>query len=189
MAPTFLFAILMVYFPTLVAFIETPGKPGPVLLIFLTTCVLMFLIIFVLQKMKLISRITLENQRERYIPQVILSLIYLLITGYLAYRYGLRDGFTLSMIASSLTAVGITLINRFWKISTHASGVAGVFGIVSVLFLHHQVNGFFPVYLTICFLTLAVCLARLYLKVHTPMQVVCGFLLGGVSGVLLFFYK
>jgi membrane-associated phospholipid phosphatase len=189
MAPTFLFAILLYYFPDLHTFSDVAGKPNAVLYIFFSTFLFAFLLIFMLYKMKIIRKITLENQQDRYIPQLFLCAVYIAITIYLFSKFGFHDGLTLSMLASTITIVGITLINRFWKISTHASGVSGVFAIVSIIYLHHPQPGFLNIYLMICFLTLAVCLSRLYLKVHTPMQIVAGFLLGGISGFLLFYNR
>ncbi len=189
MAPTFLFILLLFYFPGLETLTSQEEKLHAIGLIFLSTFLFSFLLIFMLYKMKLIARVTLENQKDRTIPQIFLLLVYVAITIYLVRRLGMKDGLTLSMLASTITIAGITLINRYWKISTHASGVSGVFAIITVLYWRYPPEGFGAIYLAISLLTLGVCASRLYLKVHTPMQVVIGFLLGAVSGTLLFFWR
>jgi membrane-associated phospholipid phosphatase len=191
MAPTFLFAILLFYFPALEtsALAGSEEKLHAIWYIFIATFVFSFLLIFLLYKLKIIAKVTLENQKDRTIPQVFMLLVYLVITIFLARRLGLKDGLTLSMLASTITIAGITIINRFWKISTHASGVSGVFAIISLLYFRYQPEGFSSLYLLICLLTFGVCASRLYLKVHTPLQVVGGFILGALSGFCLFLWR
>jgi membrane-associated phospholipid phosphatase len=189
MAPTFLFILLLFYFPGLETIAGREEKLQAIGSIFLATFLFSFALIFLLYKMKVIARVTLENQKDRTIPQVFLLLVYVGITAFLSNKYGLKDGLTLSMLASTITIAGITVINRYWKISTHASGVSGVFAIISVLYYRYQPEGFSGLYLTICLLTFGVCISRLYLKVHTPMQVVGGFVLGALSGVFLFLWR
>jgi len=189
MAPTFLFMLLLFYFPALETITSQDQKWQAIGAIFLGTFVFSFALIFLLYKLKVIARVTLENQKDRTIPQVFLLLVYIVITVFLFNKFGMKDGLTLSMLASSITIASITLINRFWKISTHASGVSGVFAIITVLFFRYHPTGFTGLYVLVCVLTLGVCISRLYLKVHTPMQVVGGFILGALSGAFLFLWQ
>jgi membrane-associated phospholipid phosphatase len=180
---------LLFYFPHLEGIEGADEKARMILYIFLASFIIIFIIIFLLYKLKMIAKITLDDQKDRYIPQLCLSIIYLLIALYLGQRYGLKNGLTLAMIASSLSAGLITIINRFWKISTHASGVSGVFAIASVLYWQYPTTNFLIPYILICCITFSVCISRLYLKVHTPMQIICGLLLGGLTGFSLFYFR
>jgi membrane-associated phospholipid phosphatase len=188
-APTYLFFIILFYFPATASITGLTDKLLAILYIFLATFAITFVLIYILYKARKISDITMNNQKDRYLPQLFLSGMYVVITAWLYNRYGKTDALAMGMLASTITVLTITLVNRFWKISTHSSGVAGVFGIVTALFLKASDSAFLVPYLIITFLTLVVCMARLYLKAHTPLQVICGFILGGGSGFCLFYFR
>lgn len=76
------------------------------------------------------------------------------------------------------SAVGIMLITRYWKISTHAFGITGPFAILFVLFKLQA--------LPYAALVPLVCWARLYLRAHTLAQVVGGALLAVATTVVFF---
>jgi membrane-associated phospholipid phosphatase len=71
----------------------------------------------------------------------------------------------------------VTIINSWWKISAHLTGIGGLLGGICSYALY---SSSLPIGLICITLMLALILmyARLYLDAHTPMQVVCGFLLG-----------
>ena len=71
-----------------------------------------------------------------------------------------------------LTALG--LINAFWLISLHSTGVMAAFVIIGLVF------GWTASLIVVPFV-ISVCWVRLYLKRHTPAQVVAGLLLGVAS--------
>ena len=77
--------------------------------------------------------------------------------------------------ASLLVVQGIT---RYWKISTHALGITAPLVVLTVLFGDEPV----PFYALI----LLVGWSRVYLRAHTPLQVIAGTLLA-VPTTLLFF--
>ncbi|MBV8081718.1 MAG: hypothetical protein JO293_04175 [Candidatus Eremiobacteraeota bacterium] len=76
------------------------------------------------------------------------------------------------------TALAIMIITRYWKISTHAFGIAGPFAVMFVLF------GALP--LPYVPLVAMVCWARVYLRAHTVAQVVAGAMVA-VASTLVFF--
>jgi membrane-associated phospholipid phosphatase len=73
--------------------------------------------------------------------------------------------------------LAVTIINRRWKISAHLTGIGGLLGGICSFALNYSV---LPLGLIVGVLAISLMLmyARLYLNAHTPMQVVCGFLLG-----------
>lgn len=87
------------------------------------------------------------------------------------------------MIATMLGYFAATLIvgyiTRYWKISTHALGIAAPLVALSLLYGREP--------LPFLVLIPMVCWARVYLKAHTPLQVVAGALLGAVSTALFFY--
>jgi membrane-associated phospholipid phosphatase len=76
------------------------------------------------------------------------------------------------------TALGTMIITRYWKISTHAVGIAGPFAVMFVLFKLQP--------LPYAALVPLVCWARVYLRAHTLAQVLVGCALALVSVVVFF---
>lgn len=76
------------------------------------------------------------------------------------------------------TALVIMIITRYWKISTHAFGIAGPFAVMFVLF-KLQPLPYVP-------LVPLVCWARVYLRAHTPAQVIAGAAVAVVSTLVFF---
>lgn len=185
-APSYLFAIILFFFPQVTRIVSLNDKLLAILYIFLATTFLPFLIVFILYKRKVITDLTLHRQQDRVIPQMFSCVIYAAICFFLVYTEGATNALSLSMIAVSVSVIGLTLITPFWKISTHACGAWGLFAIVYVLQSRYYTPGFVVLYYIILFLTVSVCAARLYLRVHTPMQVVAGSIMGGLIGFLIF---
>jgi len=187
-APSYLFWIILFYFPQLTRIVSVTDKLLAILYIFMATTFLPFLIVFILYKRKVITDLTLHRQQDRVIPQIFSCVIYVGICLFLVFTEGATNALSLSMIAISVSVIGLTLITPFWKISTHACGALGMFAIVADLQSRYHQPGFTVLYYIIMFLTVSVCAARLYLKVHTPMQVLIGGIMGGLIGFVLFHY-
>jgi len=123
-----------------------------------------------------ISDIHMSAIHERHIP-------YLIAVTSSAVAYALLvlfDGPILLRclaILSFITLGALGLINTRWLISIHATAAASTWLILSLIF------GWKVSLILLPFLIL-ICLIRLYLKRHTPAQVLAGVALG-VSGVLL----
>ena len=187
-APVYLFAIILFYFPQLTPIVDTSEKVIVVLTIFLITVLPPSVCIFILFKMKKISSVTLHSKKDRFIPQIFACLNYFLITFILIRKLGYNSPLTLSMISITISVIIISVINHFWKISAHASGAAGMLAIASVLYLHNHSANFMLPYFALLFSTVAVCFARLQLRVHTISQVVAGCILGSTIGFCCFYF-
>jgi len=187
-APSYLYWIILFYFPHLTRITSLNDKLLAIFYIFLATTILPFVVVFILYKRKIITDLTLHRQQDRVIPQIFSCFIYAGICLFLVYTEGATNALSLSLIAVSVSVIGLTLITPFWKISAHACGAWGLFAIAYDLQSRYHQPGFTVLYYIIAFLTISVCAARLYLKVHTPMQVIMGSIMGGVVGFLLFHY-
>ena len=77
-----------------------------------------------------------------------------------------------------LMVVGVWLINHFWKISIHATGVAGSV----VIALSAGGPRLWPLLIAVPLIVWA----RLYLRAHTVGQVLAGLILGAVSAWMTF---
>ena len=80
-------------------------------------------------------------------------------------------------IGATAALLAVTIINQWWKISAHLTAMGGLFGSICSIALAYST---LPTTLLIIVLLISLLLmyARLYLDAHTPMQVICGYLLG-----------
>ena len=76
-----------------------------------------------------------------------------------------------------ITLIAVTIINRTWKISAHLTGIGGLLGGICTYAFYAE-NVPYLLMFIVLMLALFLMYARLYLKAHTPLQVVGGFLLG-----------
>lgn len=77
-------------------------------------------------------------------------------------------------LGCTFAIIGIALINLYWKISAHTTGMGGLVGALLVYAIHYQVMPI-GLILSVLALTLLVMYARLCLKAHDDWQVVAGF--------------
>jgi len=85
---------------------------------------------------------------------------------------------TASMAAYAASALVVQWITRYWKISTHALGITAPLVAFTVLFGERPL----PFYVLIPL----VGWSRVYLRAHTPLQVVAGTLLSVVNTLVFF---
>ena len=120
-----------------------------------------------------ISELHMSNTRERHLPYVIAIIcagVGLVLVSWLNGPPTLRCLLIFNIIELSLLAV----VNIFWLISIHATGIMATMTIVWLVF------GWAASLLVLPFV-IAICWVRLYLKRHTPAQVGAGLLTGVLS--------
>jgi membrane-associated phospholipid phosphatase len=132
-------------------------------------------ILFVLYLLKTgrIAELHMSNTGERHIPYLSAVLSAGIAFGLISFFDGpelLRCLTIFNMI--ELTSLGI--INAFWLISLHATGIMATFLLVGLVF------GWAYSLVVLPFVFL-VCIVRLYLRRHTSMQVIAGLGLGVVT--------
>ena len=186
--PGYLFVIVLFLFPEM-ANIQVVNEK-----LFLLTEVIAFtaffplLVVVILYKIKWISSLSLIKREDRLIPQLFSLLLYGVFSYLLYSKYGLHHILTLIILTNAFSLLLITLITRFWKISTHTTGAAGFLVISSIIFIKNFSFGFAFLYLAIATLSIGVFFARLHLKAHTLKQVIYGGLFGLISGFWLLFF-
>ncbi|RMG91943.1 MAG: phosphatase PAP2 family protein [Chloroflexi bacterium] len=170
-SPPVMFAILGL----VMAIRETAVWPGFLWAAMYGLIVSLLPILFVLYLLKTghITELHMSNTRERHLPYMAAvlcaGLAFLLITSFNG--PALLRCLTIFNIIE-LAALG--LINIYWLISIHATGI------MATLVISWLVFGWQAALLVLPFVV-GVCYVRLYLKRHTPAQVVAGLLLGVVS--------
>ena len=136
-------------------------------------------IIFVLYLLKTgrIRELHMSHTGERHWPYLIAVLCAALAYGLLTWFGGPDLLRCLSLFnVAELAALGI--INIFWLISIHATGIMAALVIVGLVF------GWLATLLVLPFV-ISVCWVRLYLKRHTPAQVTAGLILGVASVIMI----
>lgn len=125
-----------------------------------------------------IKDIQIENAEERTVPY--LYTIFCFGVWSFILIHSLQAPFYLFLIAvgATLAILLVTVINLFWKISAHMTGLGGLFG---GFITYCMGTGTIPSVWSMCLwisVILLVMYARLRLNAHTPGQVIAGWLLG-----------
>ena len=124
-----------------------------------------------------IDSLHIENPKQRTTPYIYTLICY----GFWAYFvYGVvrLPVFMLVVVIGAIGALAaVTVINHWWKISAHLTGIGGLLGGVCSFAMHYSALPF-GLIIGLLVVSLLLMYARLYLNAHTPMQVICGFLLG-----------
>lgn len=177
--PTYGIALFCYAFhsPVLWAFIAIFGTVS-------LTCILPMTAIAILIKQGKVQDIQIACATERTMPYLYSTIGF----GFWAYLMGgvLQAPLflTLVCIGATVALAIITVINRFWKISAHLTGVGGFFG---GLMSYYIAVGTIPTWhllVAVLLFSLVMMFARLRLNAHTSTQVVVGWLLGMICTCL-----
>ena len=144
------------------------------------TLVIPILLLVFMWKKGQIDSLHINDAKQRTTPYMYTLICYGFWAYFLRVTLQLPTFLLLVAIGSMFALLAVTIINHWWKISAHLTGIGGLLGGICSFALSYSV---LPFWLIIIVLLVALILmyARLYLDAHTPMQVVCGFLLGLLS--------
>ncbi len=170
--------IILIFTLSILRFLPTAMAVRFILIVFGLTAVLPMLLIYILKLFGIIHDVALNNRQERTIPYLITSACLLGTAWFMASRQ--CPGWVSAFYAGGGIAGIINLIvNRWWKISAHAAGMAGV---VAMLF---HISGSAGESSSLIWWIAAVILAagllgtvRIYLGRHTFAQVMAGYAVG-----------
>ena len=125
----------------------------------------------------------LDGQDERTIPYVYTVVCYGFWAYFLRGTMGLPDLMLWVSLGAIVALVIVTVVNRWWKISAHLTGMGGLLGGVCSYAIYYSVlpSGLMAI---LMLAALVLMYARIYLGAHTALQVVCGMLVGLVSTFL-----
>jgi membrane-associated phospholipid phosphatase len=134
-------------------------------------------LILLLWKRGSISSLHIEKASERTTPYIYAIICFAFWSYFVIDIIQLPNVWTGITIGATLSLAIVTIINCRWKISAHSTGMGGLLGGICSISLYY---GLMPTWLIICMLILSLMLmyARLHLNAHTPLQVICGYLLG-----------
>lgn len=190
--PTYFFSLLALTLPNLLEPIVPELQVKFISFIFLVTAVLPFINVGVFKAFGTIRSVVMLNRRERLLPFVFISAIYIVMTYlfHLHARMNLNDNFLKFMVIIDLFVVVATIATFFFRVSVHSVAVWGLIGILVPLNKITEVNSIFYPTLGVIVLAGVIMAARLEAGAHTPREVMWGAVLGlaaGVVGMLLLF--
>ncbi len=131
------------------------------------------LVILYLLKIGYISELHMSNTSERHVPYGTAVAFALLAFGIVNWFDG-PELLRCLLIFNIIELAALGLINIKWLISIHATGIMATFLIVGLLFGWGWSLAVLP-------FVIAVCWVRLYLKRHSPAQIIAGLGLGVLS--------
>jgi membrane-associated phospholipid phosphatase len=185
--PTLIFTMVFYFCP--IATSISPQMASKVLYMIIIPTTFVFpalstlVLLFVVKKNLSVTDIYMEDHRERFYPFLLTGFFYAAVT-YMFVKSGYDATMIVIMGGISLTVILVSIITYFWKISAHAVGICGALGyILSVSYYYPYELMLYPI-AAVTFLAGVLMSARLYLNVHTPIQVFLGGLLGLVVSVL-----
>ncbi|MFG6380976.1 MAG: hypothetical protein K1V87_02585 [Muribaculum sp.] len=168
------YAVFIALWVTTLSFLPAALRWNVVVMVWLITCMLPMLAIYVLYKLKIISHPGLNNRKERYIPYMVTAACYLGASWYL---HGIHapHWMWMFMVGGAVAAVLSCVVNIWWKISAHAAAMGGLLALLSRIALYGiNVIDMWPVLSLAIILTGILCTSRILLQCHTLMQVAAG---------------
>lgn len=144
------------------------------------TLVIPIILLLYMWRKGYIDSLHMHDSKQRTTPYIYTLICYCFWAYFLHATLQLPIFMLLVAIGAIVALLIVTIINHWWKISAHLTGIGGLLGGICSFALNYSI---LPIYLIIIALLLSLLLmyARLYLNAHTPLQVVCGFLLGLIS--------
>ncbi len=157
--------------------LDSPNVSLKLYIIGITTAVIPLVIYTVLKVLKLADSIHLSSTRERLLPLVIYSILLIIVL-----RGVFQDGvftplyyFFIGILMSAIVALVLALFQ--FKISLHMMGMSGALGFVVMI----SVLVGIPLVFFIAGIGVATGLtatSRLYMKAHSPVELVFGVIVG-----------
>lgn len=177
---TYWFAFMTIVLPTGLEPFKEEAHLKFVFLIFIITFFIPLLAVGLFKTMNLVSSITMVDRRERRVPFVFITLLYILITYlfYSQYRISLHDNVLRFMIIIDALVLVATVATFFYKVSVHSLAMWGLVGmLITLSSIQEDGSLIYPMLATIV-LAGVVMSARLQLGVHTLREVLVGSVLG-----------
>ena len=183
-----LYGLMVLYsFPTLLSYMPTNIKRMIMIMVVSNNIVLPLAIATLLYTRGTLKSVYVRERGERNILLTFCFVMYAL-TAFLLLKLPVASLFRAYFLSIAAVTLAALIINTFYRISLHATGIGGLLAIsVCMILVFHVVSVPFIVLLVL--LSGAVLSARLYLEEHEPAEVWLGMLTGAsVTGVILFFF-
>lgn len=184
LAPTYLSYVLFMEAPELFPRVMPQVVSQFVLVVFITTCLMPALSIFLLRTFSFISNLELTKRSERVIPFIFIACYYAASSYLFAEKLEMGPVFMTVMIGVTILIVILLIITIWFKISIHAAAIWSGVGFISALTISMGVNLGWYYYALILAAGLTGT-SRLYLGYHLPKEVWSGAALGFLYSFLI----
>ena len=175
--------VIFYYNPTILSFMSTSQKLSFVGLTWGITFLAPVTFILFLYYKGEINDIYIYEKEKRKLPMMLAAIC----CGISAYQLNVFMYPKIIVNILMLTTLGIVIsyiINLYWKISLHAMGAAALCSIVFTLFPYSYYD--YSAILIICIITSGLIgTSRLILNAHTLPQILAGFALGSLAGLII----
>lgn len=180
-----LFGLWFIFGLSILAVLPTTLKWQLTGIFFALDIVLPMILVGIMKWLGFVKDIGLNNRTERAIPYAI-SILVLAGSGYWCQRLGFPLWVAGFFYGGAAAAVVNLIVNFWWKISAHMAGMAGVLALLVRLLSRGDAFGPTETWLIVwILLTGLLGASRIWLGRHTPLQVLCGLLVGFLSVYLL----
>jgi hypothetical protein len=182
------YGLLIIFIaPTLYNYLPFEVKKLIILIVMVNNILLPLSLLPFFVHRNLISSWYMTEQKDRIIPLIISTILYI-VTTYIIYKFRVPFFLKTFFIAVSFLSLLATLINFRWKISLHSMGAGAILALVVLLSfkMYTPLLWYLIPVIIVCGVILS---SRLQLNLHNPGEVWTGFLTGiaGFSIIALFF--
>lgn len=165
-------------FPQIFSPIAFEAIPNFIGIVFLTTFVIPVISILFLKFTNKISSLEMSQKDERFLPFLTITSFYAISTYLFITKIHVSEQLSVMMfIVTSLIGI-ILLISNWYKISVHAAGIWGAFGIFSAFAIRFLTTSSIYYLIGLVLVAGIVSYSRLYLQKHSNDEVWSGAILG-----------
>lgn len=125
-----------------------------------------------------VKDLQISNHEERTMPYIYTAICYGFWVYFLVKTIHAPLFLSLAGVGATFAIAIVTLINRYWKISAHLTGLGGLIGGVLSYHLSYHIYPSITLIIVLLVIALILMYARLWLRAHTDWQVIAGFGLG-----------
>lgn len=181
---TYLSYILFTESPELFPRVVPQAIPQFILVIFITTCLMPALSIFLLRTFAFISNLELTKRSERIRPFIFIAFYYAASSYLFEDKLEMGPVFMTVVIGVTVLIIVLLIITTWFKISIHTAAIWSGVGFVSALTISMGVNIGWYYYALILAAGLTAS-SRLHLGYHTPKEIWSGAILGFMYSFLI----
>jgi membrane-associated phospholipid phosphatase len=191
---TYMLMLLLIVNPYLFG-VNSVGDKGSIRLIltvFFSTFLIPAFAIFMMWRLKLISSLHMSDKQDRIGPFIATGVFYLWVFRSVMEDSNIPTAFIIAVLGTTMGLFICFLINLFFKISLHATGMGGLIGMVLIIMWLYSYGSFtlhlpfvgaseisINFVLILCILLAGIVgSSRLFLRAHTPRELYAGFALG-----------
>ena len=176
--PSIIFGIIFYLSPAVSAPLSEEARLPMLGLLVFSTFFVPLSWLMVLRYLGGMPSLKMMNRQERPVPFISIALFYAFVTYIFISKYPVYTNIIIVLTGITLILFLITIISLYWKISAHSTAICGAVGFLSAFTLLYQdLLLLFPL-ASLIVLAGASMSARLYLHVHTPLEVWVGAMLG-----------